>query len=412
MICLLPHCAYLSETSRMLEIHAALADRGVRVRVATHGGPHVRLLDEAGIPYDVLGPGLDRERSAAFVSSGIGLGPPAQSMYTDAEIRMYVEAEAAYFREHKITVAVTGFTLTTLLSTRLTGTTLVTEHAGSFVPPVVDRSPYVGARRPELRLAYTGGFNRVAEELGVPSIPSLDALLLGDLSLVPEVPEVLGVSAEEIAAWSAVGRQEFRPESRLACTGPLYARLNTPLPERVSRFLDRPGKIVYVALTSTTAASVRDVINAMDQVGARVLVAGTVHDLDDLSSDRVMIEGVLPSHLIMPRVDLALTTGGQGSVQCAMATGTPLLAIPLHAEQELNVGLVEHLGAARRVSRADAGTPTIAAVADEMLADSSYGDHARAIQKIYDTVDGAGNAADAIIARQGQFDGSTPSSLA
>ena len=57
MISLLPNCAYLSETSRMLEIHHALRARGVDVRVATHGGSHERELHAAGVPYDVLGRG-------------------------------------------------------------------------------------------------------------------------------------------------------------------------------------------------------------------------------------------------------------------------------------------------------------------------------------------------------------------
>ena len=90
MICLLPHCAYLSETSRMIEIHRALTELGLPVRVATHGGPHERLLGLAGIQYDVLGPGITPERAATFVGSAIGLGDPRQSMYSDEEIRTYV----------------------------------------------------------------------------------------------------------------------------------------------------------------------------------------------------------------------------------------------------------------------------------------------------------------------------------
>lgn len=303
MICVLPHCTYLSETSRMLEIHRALAERGAPLRMATHGGPHVRLLHDAGIPYDVLGPGLGRERSAAFVRSAIGQGPPGQSMYSDSEIRAYVRAEAEYFRAHGVTVVVTGFTLTALLSTRLTGARLVTEHAGSFVPPVFERRLVPAPRRPLHRRtgwlparaaryvmnvaparsrAYCGGFNRVAAELRVPQIPSLAALLLGDLSLVPEVPEVLGITAADIARWTPDGRRGYRPETRLTCTGPLYARLAMPIPPRVEAFLAGQGPLAYVALTSTSPQQVRDVVTALSALDLRILVAGTIHDLRDL----------------------------------------------------------------------------------------------------------------------------------
>ena len=134
-ICVLPHCGYLSETSRMLAIRAALLARGADVRVATHGGTHEQLLRQLGIPYDVIGPRMDDERSRRFVRDGPGIGAPHQSMWTDDEIRTYVKAEAAYFRDHRVSVAVTGFTLTALLSTRLAGIPLACEHAGAFVPP-------------------------------------------------------------------------------------------------------------------------------------------------------------------------------------------------------------------------------------------------------------------------------------
>ncbi|MFI7066452.1 glycosyltransferase [Kribbella sp. NPDC050124] len=414
MICLLPHCAYLSETSRMLELHRALTALGLRVRVATHGGPHERLLAATGIEYDVLGPGMSAARAAAFVGSAAGLGDPRQSMYDDAEMGTYVLAEADYFRAHGITVAVTGFTVTTLLSSRLADVRVITEHAGSFVPPVFARRLLPAPTHPvDPRLAhapdwlarflvngamhrttaYCGGFNRVAASLGIDGIPSLAALLLGDLSIVPEIPEVLGVSAEEVAAWRP--GKGYRPGSALRTAGPLYAHLDVGVPPEVQQFLDKPGPVVYLAMTSTPPAAVRTAIAELSRLDVRLLVAGTIHDLSDLATDRIMIHGVLPSHLVMPQVDLAVTTGGQGSVQTAMASGTPLLGIPLHIEQDLNVVLVERLGAARRLGR----SAILADLATRMLDDKSHLAAAERIQKLYAAVDGPSLAAE-IIARQ------------
>ena len=414
MICLLPHCTYLSETSRLLERHRALTSLGVLVRVATHGGPHERLLTEAGVAYDVLGPGLSDARSAAFVASAIGQGDPRQSMYDDAEIRLYVQAEAEYFRRHGVTVAVTGFTLTTLLSSRLAGIRLITEHAGSFVPPIFERRLLPAPSRPvdpHLRHApdwlsrflinrttnrttgYCGGFNRVAEALGVERIPSLAALLLGDLSLVPEVPEVLGISAADLTAWRP--GKGYRSSSRLANVGPLFAHLNVPLPDRVQKFLTHPGPTVYLAMTSTPPDLVRQAVDALSALDIRILVAGTIHDLEDLATDRIMIEGVLPSHLVMPRVDLAITTGGQGSTQTAMASGTPLLGIPLHIEQDLNIALLERQGAARHLPPAYLSQLTQRTT--EMLNTPSHQLAAERIQKLYAAADGPTQAAELIV---------------
>nr|WP_275402519.1 glycosyltransferase [Streptomyces sp. SID13031] len=94
----------------------------------------------------------------------------------------------------------------------------------------------------------------------------------------------------------------------------------------------------------------------------------------------------------MPQVDLAITTGGQGSVQTAMASGTPLLGIPLHIEQDLNVALVERLGAARHATPTD----NLATLAAQMLDNRSHAAAAERIQKLYAAVDGPAQAAEAI----------------
>jgi len=419
VICLLPHCAALSEVSRMLEIHRALRSRGAPVRVATQGGSYETVLRSAGVPYDVIGPRMSEQRCAEFMRNAVGVGNVRQSMYTDAELRSYVRAEAAYFRTNHVQVAVTGFTLTALLSTRLAGIPLVTEHAGCWVPPTYERGLLpapIEPIKPALRALprpvmqwltnasprwlrfYCGGFNRVAAELGVPGVPSLAALMLGDLTLVPEVPEILGIPAAELAGWRPAGRAAYWPTTRLRYTGPLYARLDVPLPDRVVDFLNRPGRVIYVAITSSSADLVRGVVRQLSSLDERILVAGTLHDLGDLASDRVLVAGVLPSHLVMPRVDLAVTAGGQGSVQTAMAAGTPLVGIPLQPEQDLNVALLERQGAARRISTRQASTPSLAQLARQMLTDERYRESAARVQRYYDGVDGPGNAADAIIA--------------
>ena len=313
MICLLPQCAYLSETTRMLEIYRALRQRGVPVLVATHGGPHESLLRAAGVGYDVIGPPMTARRSAEFVRSAVGMGNVGQS--SDAEIHAYVAAEAEYFRAHGVTVAVTGFLLTTILSAGSPAVTVLTDH-GSWVPPVYEQGlvpapsqpPWpifralperavrwlANAVLPRTRF-YCAGFNRVAAELGVELVPSLPALVLGDLAMVTEVPEILGVPAAEMAAWRPAGRRGYRAGTRLRYTGPLYARLDVPLPDAVSEFLDRPGPVVYAAITSTSPRIIRSVVGALAALDVRVLVAATVHDLADLSDERVMVAGSCPA---------------------------------------------------------------------------------------------------------------------
>jgi UDP:flavonoid glycosyltransferase YjiC (YdhE family) len=419
MICLLPNCCFLSETSRMLELYRALRERGAEVRVALHGGPHEVALSDAGVPYDRIGGGMSAERCAAFIRSLPGIGSPDQSMWTDEELRAYAEAEAAYFRSHRVRVAVTGWTLTALLSTRLAGIPLVTEHAGSCLPPVFERDllpvpsrpvgipgerwlPEPIRRRlfnrglPKLTI-YTAGFNRVAAELGVEGVPSFPALLLGDLTLVTDVPEVLGVPRSEVDSWEPRDPSRYRAGTRLRYSGPIYAKLSTPVPERIERFLARRSETIYVAITSSPAELVRGVVAALRPLGLDILVAATVHDLSDLEDEHVLVGGVLPSHEIMPSVELAVTAGGQGSVQTALASGVPLIGIPLQPEQDANVAFAARQGAARLVPQSEATTEALADIARTMLSDRRYRDAARRVQTLFGEVDGPRASADAIL---------------
>jgi UDP:flavonoid glycosyltransferase YjiC (YdhE family) len=407
----------------MLEIHRALVQRGANVRMASHGGTHEPLLHAARVDYDIIGPHMGAERSARLVASGTGLGPGNQSMYTDDELLTYVQAEAEYFRRHATRTVVTGYTLTTLLSTRLAGATLVTEHAGSWVPPVFDRglAPTPSMRRtqhlPRLlgRLLanrtlprssfYCGGFNRVAKRLGIPGVPSLASLVMGDLTLIPEIPEVLGIPAEQLEAWTPAPRAAYRPGARLRYTGPLYAHLDVDLPNQVAAFLDQPGPIIYVAITSSPPGLIRDVVQSLRSLRARLLIAGTVHDLADLADERTCVGGVLPAHLVMPRVTVAVISGGQGSVQTAMAAGTPVLGIPLQPEQDLNLALLQRRGAAIAIAPRHARSPRLTRAAENLLTQRPYAEAAARIRDLYAAVDGPANAADAILEVTGRRPG-------
>lgn len=51
----------------------------------------------------------------------------------------------------------------------------------------------------------------------------------------------------------------------------------------------------------------------------------------------------------------------------ALASGTPLIGIPLQPEQDANVVLAERLGAARRIPLAQAGSPLLTSTAAQLL---------------------------------------------
>ena len=202
---------------------------------------------------------------------------------------------------------------------------------------------------------------------------------------------------EDVDAWRPRRAAAYRAGARLRYVGPIFAHFDTPIPERVEHVLDAGRPVVYVVITSSPPVLVRAVVGALRPLRARLIVAASGHDLRDLEGDGVTVEPLLPSHKVMPRVDLAVTAGGQGSVQTALASGLPLIGIPLQGEQDANVRLAQRQGAARLVAQRDAGTDAMTSAARELLADVTYRTNAARIARIYAAADGPGAAAEAII---------------
>lgn len=417
MIALIPHCAFLSETSRMLHIAQALKDQGEQVCLATHGGPYLHVLQQAGWPVTLLAPSMSAARSQQFLQDLLQIGRPGVRLQPAEEVRQSIRAEAEFLLQHRARAVVTGFTLTATLSARVAGIPLIASHGGSMVPPVFERGlapaprtmPLPGtewlpgwAKRklanamPQRMTGPTRFLNSVAAELGVEPVPTLAALMMGDLTLVTDLPEVLGIPASALESWRPARPRAYRAHPRLAYTGPLFARLDLPIPDAVRPFLDGTRPTALVVLSSATRDLLRAAVRRVRAAGLRVIVGATLHDYGPPDDADTVVAGLLPNHLVMPKVDVAVTMGGQGSVQCAMASGTPVVGIPLHPEQELNVDLAARHHAGLAVAPRHVDTPRLTQAVQQLLTDPRHAAGARQTRAWYQAVDGAGNAARAI----------------
>ncbi len=100
MIALLPHCGFLSETTRMLAIGQALVARGQPVVFATHGGPYAHVIEDAGFELTRLAPAMDQARCNSYLRDLVQIGRPGVRLQPPDEVRTSVQAEAAFLRAH------------------------------------------------------------------------------------------------------------------------------------------------------------------------------------------------------------------------------------------------------------------------------------------------------------------------
>ena len=416
MIVLMPHCGFLSETSRMIAIAQALRSRGEEVVLATHGGAYTDLIAEAGLTWVPLSPTNDAKRQEQFLAGLLSWGGADLPLYGGDDLQQSVASEVALLRDTGARLVVTGFTLSAYLSARVAGIPLATSHGGSYVRPVlraglapvpvnspkpelaklpVPMQRWLANLIPRLLRRQAREINAVAAELGVAPVRGLLGLMSGDLTLVPDLPQVVGLPPARLRDPRPIfgGRQR---RSTYRYTGPLFATLDRPIPARVQAFLDEHLGVVYLSPTSVDESLLRRLVESLKACGAPLLISATVHDIADLEDDRTMVADLLPNHLVLPQVRAAVIMGGQGSVQSALAAGVPFVGLPYHGEQELNVAIAERVGAALRISPAAAGTVELTKAVSRVLDEPSFTEAARRVQAQYAGLDGAGAAADAI----------------
>lgn len=417
-ICTFPNCAYLSETSRMIALYKELQARGIKVIMATHGGPYEWLFKEEGIDYKLIEPYMTHERAREYVQTNTG-EKGIREFYEVNELRESVEQEVDFLKTYHVTKVVTGFTLSCAISARVAGVSLVVTHLGSFVPPVFERKMLVPTLVLNLKIFKlipeswlvnkinsmmykskigTKTFNRVAKEFGVKKFHSMTEMMMGDVIVVTDVPDILGIPKVELEAWEPGDNAKFYSyDAKLRYGGAIYAKLFGEIPEDVAKFLETDLSKIYIALTSGEAQVLDRVYEAVKKMKAKVLICSTLHAFKKQQDPNIMVVDHLPSHKVMPLMDLAIIHGGQGSVQTAIAAGIPIIGIPLHVEQGLNVSLIEKHGAGLMQIKHDVDPTEVRLKIERILGQQIFKSNMERLSKLQNQVDGVKKAVDIIL---------------
>ena len=229
-------------------------------------------------------------------------------------------------------------------------------------------------------------FHQVAKANGVSLPQGVFAGLTADLNLIASAPHLL-------PRWLEM------PEGHRV-VGPVYAHLPGEVPEFVSDLAAGPKPLVYFAVGSSGNRDlVLDVLRGLGRADCQVLAPVRSHlhpeDLETLPLN-VHVTDWIPAHQLGDAVDLAITHGGEGTVQTSCAQGWPFIGIPLQFEQRFNVQRCAAFGSARLVSQKEARATDWTALVREALADEVMRSRARRMAELMEGLDGPGRAAEAI----------------
>jgi UDP:flavonoid glycosyltransferase YjiC (YdhE family) len=369
----------LAETGRMIEI-ARAARKHFNVIFASYGGQFEQLIEREGFRLDRMEPRLTQEKLARLrvVLSGETLNTVG---YLSAdELAARVPNEIAFFKEVNAAAVLTGWCLSVTISTRAAGipfvnvlhSTSVREYYEAGLQSWPDRSDFAFVRwlfrndeermnrwvsKMILKLAAPArAYNAVGAKYGLPKFKNFIDLIEGDHTLLADIPE-----------W--VGFPEVRPT--LHYVGPLPARIDRPIPDEVASLPgDKP--IVYFAMGSSgKPALVAEILAGFRGKPYRVIapVKSHIEQMTVGVPENVVVTGFLPAHKVNPMADISVIHGGQNTVMNACLSGTPIVGIGMHPEQQANLDACVRKGFAVRLNKKRASASDVLAAIDRLLHD-------------------------------------------
>jgi UDP:flavonoid glycosyltransferase YjiC (YdhE family) len=335
----------LAETGRHIEIAKACKDF-FNIIFLSYGGNFESLIEEEGFTLKKMEPRLTEKQLHHVRKALSGETLNTVGYFKAKEMKPRVENEIKFFGETKPACVLTGWCQSVLVSTRAAGvpfinvlhSTSITEYYQAGLQTLPDRRDYSFLRRffseEQLNRCVSNlvlklklpakPFNILAKKYGLKEFNNFMEVLEGDYTLLADIPEWVGFS-------------EIRPN--LYYIGPLPFRLNREIPrEIIEMSKDKP--IVYFAMGSSGKPGlIADIIEGFRDKPYRVIAPVESH-IKDMNSDipsNVIVTGFLPAHKVNPMADISVIHGGQNTVMNACLSGTPIVGVGMHPEQQANL---------------------------------------------------------------------------
>jgi len=222
--------------------------------------------------------------------------------------------------------------------------------------------------------------------------PDLFAMFASPLQLVTDLP-------------AFYEGQDIGPDTRI--TGPVFSappevdidpeihRMFSPGPRnRVYVSMGSSGEKPYLlaAIQALAAMPVRAVVVA----APRICSVEEVRASMPIPPHILLTDSFVPAHQVNAMADAAVIHGGQGTVQTAASSGTPIVGVGMQAEQSTNLDNVVRRGAAIRIPKRLWNPDTIRRATRQVLELPSFQENAARLSREYAAIDGRREAARAI----------------
>jgi UDP:flavonoid glycosyltransferase YjiC (YdhE family) len=357
----------LGDFTRALETAIGMKKTGATVRFFNHGGVHNKHISEAGIDEEDLQPELTWEQHKIIMDinrykAAVGTPLPVTK---EQWIKM-AEADLKAFGEFQPHGVYAGLNLSCMISVpyaKLPMVTLVpTVNCPAFIhnemynmPNTMERNLFMRhvlpgiIKRKIMKKVLLGDsakaslttFNEARMHFGLKPIYNITDLVRGDITLLPDLPVLSGLAEEDLTPGYYY-------------TGPIFSNIDFPLDERITKVFSQPGLNVFCSLGSSGyPETLKLIVKALRQNSELNVVCATttIVDPEELgpADERFFATRFLPAPRVNEMADVAVLHGGQGTIQTAVWSGTPVVGIGFQAEQQANIDGIAKSGMAIRV---------------------------------------------------------------
>jgi UDP:flavonoid glycosyltransferase YjiC (YdhE family) len=357
----------LGDFTRALETAKGMRASGAAVKFFNHGGVHNYLISEAGIENEDLQPELTWEQHQVIMDINrykAKIGTPLP-VTTDQWIKM-AEADLKALGEYKPHGVYAGLNLSCMISVPYAKLPMVTQVPTVNCPAFIHKEMYNMPNTMEQNFfirhvvpgfikrkimkrillkdsakATVTTFNEARKHFGLKPIYNITELVKGDITLLPDLPVLSGLQEKDLTPGYYY-------------TGPIFSMMEMPVPDEIRKVFGRPGLNIYCSLGSSGfPETLKLIIETLKQEKSYNMVCSTttIMDPEELgpNTERFYACKFLPAHLVSEMADIAVTHGGQGTIQTAVWAGTPVVGIGFQAEQQANIDGIAREGMAVRI---------------------------------------------------------------
>jgi UDP:flavonoid glycosyltransferase YjiC (YdhE family) len=365
----------LAETGRHIEIAKACRNH-FNIVFLSYGGNFEGLIEEEGFTLKKMEPRLTEQQLQHVRKALSGETLNTVGYFTAKEMEPRVENEIKFFKEASPACVLTGWCQSVMISSRVAGVTFVnvlhstsiTEYYQAGLQTIPDRRDFPFIRKffseeqlnrwmsnLVLKAKFPAKpFNVLAKKYGLKGFNNFIEVLEGDYTLLADIPEWVGLS---------------RVRPNLHFIGPLPFRLDGEIPEQIVE-MQKDKPIVYFAMGSSGKPGlIVDIIEGFRNKPYRVIAPVESH-LKDMNVDipsNMIVTGFLPAHKVNPLADISVIHGGQNTVMNACLSGTPIVGVGMHPEQQANLDACVRKGFAIRLSKRTVTAPAVLDAIDTML---------------------------------------------